>query len=94
MLCSVAIIPMMQATKYRLTDERAGIASLDRTRNRRILLKPQVGSRLMVVGEVLFENPPQMPLVEHDDVVQTFLPNRTETLGSIAGSSILPLDLS
>ncbi len=66
---------MMQAAKYRLADHRSSIAMLDRPRNWRIFLEPQVCSRLMVVRELLLENPPEVTVVKHDDVVQTFSTN-------------------
>ena len=66
---------MMQAAKYRLADNRANIATLDWPRNWCIFLETQVCSHLMVIGEVLLENPPEVMVVEHDDVVEAFPPD-------------------
>ncbi len=56
---------MMQAAKYRFADHRASITTLDRPLNWRIFLEPQVSSRLVVVGEVLLENSPEVAIVHY-----------------------------
>ncbi len=63
---------MMQAAKYGFTLDRASIDRLGWTWNGSIFLKLQVCSRLMVVGEVLLENPSEVAVVQYDNVVQAF----------------------
>ncbi len=67
----------MQSAKNRLTDHGAHTSRLNRPRIRRILAKPEVRSRPVVVCDVLAQHPPQMPLVEHDHVVEAFPPRRS-----------------
>ena len=47
-----------------------------RPRVRSILLEGEVGSGLVVIGEVAGEDAAQVPLAEHEDVVQTFAADR------------------
>src|SRR5258708_38085779 len=48
-----------------------GAGSLNRTRDRRILLQRPMRSNAVVIGRIVFQNPAQMFLAQDNDVVQT-----------------------
>src|ERR1700716_2295153 len=52
--------------------------SLDRTRDRRILVQRPMRSNAVVIGRIVFQNAAQMHLVQYNDVVQTFPPDRSD----------------
>jgi hypothetical protein len=52
--------------------------SLDRTRDRRILVQRLMRSNTVVIGRIVFLNPAQMHLAQDNDVVQTFPPDRSD----------------
>src|SRR6266481_428036 len=52
--------------------------SLNRARNGRILDQGQVRPRLIIVASVRSQNPAQMCLVQDNDVVHTFTPDRSD----------------
>ncbi len=67
----------MQSAKNWCTDHGARIPRLNHPRLRCILAQAEVRSRLVVVGDVLPQHPPQMPLTEHYHVVEALTPNRS-----------------
>src|SRR6267154_887221 len=52
--------------------------TLNRARTRRILDPGQVRPRLIIVASVSSQNPAQMCLVQDNDVVHTFTPDRSD----------------
>ena len=50
----------------------------DRTSFRSIFRQCQMGSRAVIVGEIALQPVAQMSLIENDDVIQTFPPNRAD----------------
>ena len=67
---------MMKSTKNRQRSYAAD--ELATPEARRIFVQRQMGSDLVVVGGVSFEDPPQVPLAEHDDVVQALVADRAD----------------
>src|ERR1700692_2283888 len=61
--------------------------SLDRTRDRRILVQRPMRSNAVVIGRIVFQNAAQMHLAQYNDVVQTFPPDRSD---QPFGKAILP----
>jgi hypothetical protein len=51
---------------------------LDASRRRRVFREREMGPGAVIVGEVVGERAPQMPLVEDDHVVETLAPDRTD----------------
>lgn len=72
-------VPAMQPANLGDRDAPALAGLLDLTRDRCVAAERQVASRLVVVREVLGEDPQQVRLFEDDQVVQALaanLPNR------------------
>ena len=67
---------MVQAADAWKCDNLAGAGRLERARDRRIAAKRHVRSVPVVVLDVLADQTEQMPLAEHDDVVEQFAPQR------------------
>ena len=78
-LGSATLITMMQCADFRNSYDSSQSLPLNRTRFRRILCQRQMSPDIQIVTEVSFENPSQMRLSEHDDMVEApgeyFLPN-------------------
>jgi hypothetical protein len=68
----------MQSAKDRLRSGRPDMLWFNGPPLWRILLQPQMGSRPVVVGEVLLQHPSQMLLTEHDHMIEAFPPDRTD----------------
>src|SRR3981189_1573208 len=64
-----------------------GTGSLNRTRDRRILLQRPMRSNAVVIGRIVFQNSAQMFLAQDNDVVQTLAPERSD---QPFGKAILP----
>src|SRR6476646_1256890 len=64
-----------------------GAGSLNRTRDRRILLQRPMRSKAVVIGRIVFQNSAQMYLAQNDDVIQTLAPDRSD---QPFGKAILP----
>src|SRR6266850_2483822 len=64
-----------------------GAGSLNRTRDRRILLQRPMRSNAVVIGCIVFQNSAQMCLAQNDDVIQTLAPDRSD---QPLGKAILP----
>ena len=62
----------MQSADLRERDDLAGAGRLDRSPVRCVPAQRQVRTRPVVVVEIRCEDPPQVPLVEDDHVVQAF----------------------
>src|SRR5882762_4085737 len=58
-----------------------------RSRRRRVLVERKVRASRVIVGRVRSQQMAKMPLAEHDNVVKTFPPNRTDRPFTI---SVLP----
>ena len=67
-----ADVAVMQATDIRNRDDSAEGRRLDWSFVRCILVERKVSAGAVVVREVGGQNAPQVPLVEHDDVVEAF----------------------
>src|SRR6266849_2518698 len=52
--------------------------SLNRTRDRCILVQRPMRSNAVVIGRIVFQNPAQMFLAQNNDVVQTLAPDRSD----------------
>ena len=52
--------------------------SLDRTRDRRILVQRPMRSNAVVIGRIVFQNPAQMFFAQDNDVVHTLPPDRSD----------------
>src|SRR5882672_1607760 len=61
--------------------------SLDRTRDRRILVQRPMRSNAVVIGRIVFQNAAQMFLAQDNDMVQTLAPDRSD---QPFGKAILP----
>ena len=68
----MAGVPVMETTHQGQGDDAALVGWFNRTRFRRILVQRPVRAMLVIITEVVREPPPQVLLVEHDRVVQTF----------------------
>jgi hypothetical protein len=55
-----------------------GAGSLNRTRDRRIVLQRPMRSNAVVIGRIVFQNSAQMCLAQNDDVIQTLAPDRSD----------------
>jgi hypothetical protein len=64
-----------------------GAGSLNRTRDRRILLQRPMRSNSVVVGRIVFQNSAQMCLAQDDDVIHTLAPERSD---QPFGKAVLP----
>jgi len=70
----------VQATDHRLCLDRTHLRRLDAPRPWTVLGESEVSSRTVVVGEVVPQNPKEMPFAEDDDVIQAFPPDRSDHL--------------
>ena len=77
-LCRAALISVMQTSEVRNSDDVSVIRWRGSTRDGRVFRQGQVGPRLVVIGEIILEDPAQMPGVEDDHVVKTLSPNGTD----------------
>src|SRR6202011_3604022 len=64
-----------------------GAGSLNRTRDRRILLQRPMRSNAVVIDRIVFQNSAQMCLAQNDDVIQTLAPDRSD---QPFGKAVLP----
>ncbi len=71
-------IAMMKSANLWKGDNLALARRLSRARLRAILAERQMSSGSMVIVEVGGKNPPQVPLIEDDDLVQALAPDRTD----------------
>src|SRR6202048_749332 len=76
---------MMKSAKDGVRNYGAG--SLNRTRDRRILVQRPMRANAVVIGRIVFENSAQMCLAQNDDVVQTLAPDRSD---QPFGKAVLP----
>jgi hypothetical protein len=68
----------MQFAEDGITGHGTNTQSLNGPRFRRILLQPKMCSRLVVVGQILLQHSPKMLLAQHDHIVETFTPDRSD----------------
>jgi hypothetical protein len=59
----------------------------DRARVRCVLPEGNVGSRVIIIGSEFRENSPKVLLVEHDQMIGTFAPDRSD---QAFNTSVLP----
>ena len=69
---------MMKAPDLWYRDDRAVLDSLPRSGSRRVLRKTQMRPGLFVVLEVVSKNPPRVVLIQHDHMVETLPPRRSD----------------
>jgi len=68
----LAGVAMMEPTDQGQGDDVAVVGCFNCARFRSILVQRPVRAVLMIIAEIIRESPPQVVLVEHDHVVQTF----------------------
>jgi hypothetical protein len=78
---------VVQATDFWNLDNLPGLSALNVTRLRAIHVQRQMRASAVVVGEVAPQYPPQMVLVQHDDMVQTLAADAAD---QAFGIGILP----
>jgi hypothetical protein len=69
---------VVQAADAAKGDDLSGAGRFDGARDRRIAAERHVRSVPVVVVDVLADQAEQMPLAEHDDVVEQFAPQRPD----------------
>jgi len=74
---SSAFVAMMESAKFRERDDVALLWWLHPPGQRGIFFQPQMGPPAVIVGEITFKDAVQVNSVQHDYVVQTFTPDRT-----------------
>ena len=80
-----AFVAMMESAHLGKGNDRSLLRSLHRARLGGILVQGQVRSAPVIVGEIGFEQTVQVSLVEHDDVIQTLAPHRTDQPFDVRG---------
>ena len=68
----MAGVTVMETTQQGQGDDVTLVGCFNRARFRRILIQRPVRAMLVIITEVVGEPAPQVLLVEHDHVVQTF----------------------
>jgi len=91
-----ALVPMVEAADRGDLHDVTHAGRLDRPRLGRILAQRQVGPGLVVVGNVGLDDPVQMALAEHDDMVQAFATKRAAKPLRVrilpGGARVVPMD--
>src|SRR5262245_26768375 len=77
----------MKAADQREGHDRAARSRLNFSRMRAVVAERLVWTRGVVVGEIGTQEPTQMPLVEHDEVVEAFA---VDGANNTLGEGILP----
>ncbi len=67
---------MMQAADLGKGNDGPGTARLNRPGDRAVLAQSQMRARAVIIGDVRRKDPPQLRLVEDDDVVEALSPAR------------------
>ena len=80
-----AFVAMVKSTNFREGYDPSRVRSAHRARFGSILAQRQVRSAPMIIGEIAREQPVQVSLAEHDDMVQTFAADRTNQPFDIRG---------
>ena|SRR5215217_5306743 len=70
---------MMQSAKFWERDHGPFRWRLHASRRGRVLLQGEMCARPMIVGEICGQEPAQMPLADHDHVVQALAPKEPIT---------------
>ena len=78
LLSSDALVPMVQPTDFPDLNDPASLEILNGSGFRGIFIQRQMRPRAMVITEVTFQNSTQVPLVDHDHVVQAFSANTSD----------------
>ncbi len=66
---------MRQAADLGKGDDGSGAARLNRPGDRTVLAQSQMRARAVIIGDVRRKDPPQLRLVEDDDVVEALSPD-------------------
>jgi hypothetical protein len=74
-LSSVSKVPMMEPADHRLRFDPPEFGWVHRSGFRAILRQSQMGTRSMIVAEVLLEQSSHVPIVEDNRVVQALSPH-------------------
>src|SRR5664280_170317 len=75
--CSFPHVAMVQATDFRQLNHLSQFRTLDGSRFRGVSFQRQVTAGTMVVLKVTAQDATQVPLIQHDDMVQAFSPDGT-----------------
>jgi hypothetical protein len=78
MLKGSSIVLMMETAEIGAGHDATHDRRLDWTGDRRVVVQGKMSPRAVVVGDIRHEDAPQMPFVQHDDVVQAFPPDRAD----------------
>src|SRR5215469_14955503 len=78
LLSSDALVPMVQPTDFPDLNDPASLEILNGSGFRGIFIQRQMRPQAMVITEVTFQNSTQVPLVDHDHVVQAFSANTSD----------------
>ena len=71
-------VTVMKTAEMRNRCYGATTGWLDRSRNRRVLLQRQMGAAAVIVFKVSRQDPTQVVLIQHDDVIQTVSADGTQ----------------
>ena len=69
---------MMKSTDFRNRNDISRFRWLNGPRIRCVLLQGQMSPRVEIIAEVSFQRPSQMPLSQHDDVIEAFSANASD----------------
>ena len=86
----------MEAVHFRQGDYPAGFRGLDRSGMGAIHCKGKMGAKSVIVGDIRLDHAPQMPLVEHDDMIEhiaTDTPDDPLAIRILPGTAWGDLDL-
>ena len=72
-----SFVAMMQPANFGQRDDVALLGRLHPTGLRGIFVQPQVRPAAVIINEVTFKHAEQVIPVQHNQVIQTFTPNRT-----------------
>ena len=69
---------MVKSTNFCERHHASFLRRVDASWRRRVLLKGEMGSRPMIIGDVSSKHATQMCLAQNDDVIQTFAAQRSD----------------
>jgi hypothetical protein len=67
---------VVEAIHFRHRDYLATVRRLERVWHRTIHLQGKMRPKAVIIGQVICQQPPEMRLAEHDDVIQDVSANR------------------
>jgi hypothetical protein len=74
----LSIIAVMQTPDHRTLPDRSDLRTPHRTRHRAALRQREMRAALDVILDVASQNPAQMPLAEHIDVIEALPSDRPD----------------